>query len=296
MKKGYKLLLITISSFVLFSCTDVVQVELDEGSKLYVIDAFITDIRTSPHIDISQSDNYFSNAQAPAVSNAIVVLKDLTDNKQYNFTYSSNGRYSYPLNVNSDTLAKVGHQYELNVTIDGDTYTALCTQKRTAVIDSISALYNPPSGGSIGPQEPFYTCFLWARDKVDQVADYYWIKTSRNDTMFSAPSDLNVCIDGTGGEVYDPSADTLDFTPPAIYLGFNEFQPGDKCDVEIHSITRETFNFLNQAVAQIQNGGLFATTPENVRTNIVTPSTAKVKAIGWFNMASVVTKTKVIPK
>jgi hypothetical protein len=60
------------------------------------------------------------------------------------------------------------------------------------------------------------------------------------------------------------------------------------------AICPETNNFLIQAVAQIQNGGLFATTPENVRTNIITPSDAKTKAVGWFNMATVISKTILI--
>ncbi|MEY2914410.1 MAG: hypothetical protein RLZZ184_3719, partial [Cyanobacteriota bacterium] len=44
----------------------------------------------------------------------------------------------------------------------------------------------------------------------------------------------------------------------------------------------ETYAFFLQAQAQISNGGLFATTPENVKTNIITPEDAPTKAIGWF--------------
>jgi hypothetical protein len=285
--------IIFLSVLVIFtSCEDVVQVELDAGSKLYVIDAFITDQNQPQTIVITQSDNYFSNQQAPVVSGAQVLLTDKTNNAQYTFTYSGNGRYVY----DAGTLPPIGavnHVFELNVKVDGFNYTAMATQKRTAVIDSISAIFNDGTGG-FGDAVPFYNCFLWARDKVDQNADYYWIKTFRNDTLFGSPSDLNTSIDGTNGEVFDPNADTLDFTPPGIFLGFNSYQKNDVCKVEIHSISRECYNFLNQAVAQIQNGGLFATTPENVRTNIVTPSGVPIKAIGWFNMASVVSKSKVV--
>jgi len=285
--------LAVLSALVLFSsCEDVVQVKLDEGSKLYVIDAFITDLNQVQTVLITQSDNYFSNQEAPVVSGAQVLLTDVTNNAQYTFTYSGNGRYSYDAGT-QPAIAAINHVYELKVSIDGTNYTAMATQKRTAVIDSISAIYDDGTSG-FGTGEPFYNCFLWARDKVDQTADYYWIKTFRNDTLFGAPSDLNTSIDGTNGEVFDPNADTLDFTPPGIFLGFNTYQKNDVCKVEIHSISRECYNFLNQAVAQIQNGGLFATTPENVRTNIVTPSGAATKAIGWFNIASVVTETKLV--
>jgi len=294
MKNIIKLLLLNSFFFFFTSCEDVVQIKLDEGSKLYVIDAFVNSSRTNQTIRVVTNDSYFSNREAPPVTNASVILKDLTANVQYNFNYTSSGNYVFVLAA-TDTISRIGHHYELNVTIDGNNYTATCLQKRTAILDSISAIKNDGSGG-FGPAKSFYECFLWARDKVDNNPDYYWVKTYRNDTLFAQPSDLNTTIDGTGGELTDAGgADTLDFTPPAIFLGFNRYKPGDKCKVEIHSISRETNNFLIQAVAQIQNGGLFATTPENVRTNILTPSDAKTKAVGWFNMATVVSKTKQIP-
>lgn len=285
--------LVVFSALVFFSaCEDVVQVKLDEGSKLYVIDAFITDQNQPQTVLITESDNYFSNQEAPVVSGAQVLLTDLTTNAQYTFTYTNNGKYVYDSGT-QPAIGAINHIFELKVTIDGTIYTSMATQKRTAVIDSISAIYNDGNSG-FGSGEPFYNCLLWARDKVDKTADYYWIKTFRNDTLFGDPSDLNTSIDGTNGEVFDPNADTLDFTPPGIFLGFNSYQKNDVCKVEIHSISRECYNFLNQAVAQIQNGGLFATTPENVRTNIVTPAGAPTRAIGWFNMASVVSETKLV--
>ena len=294
MKNSIKFLTVLVSLFLLTSCEDVVQIKLDEGSKLYVIDAFVTDLRENQTIRVVSNDSYFNNREAPPITNAIVVLKDLTINQSYNFNYTSNGNYVYSLQTIADTIARINHQYELNVTIDGNTYTSLATQKRTAVIDSISSILNNGQGG-FGTAKPYYECFLWARDKVDNVADYYWIKTFRNDTLFGNPDDLNTAIDGTGGEVANVGVDTIDFTPPAVFLGFQRYQSGDICKVEIHSISRETNNFLFQAVTQIQNGGLFATTPENVRTNIITPKGVKTKAVGWFNMATVTSKVKLVP-
>jgi len=294
MKTFFKISFLGVLVFLLNSCEDVVQVKLDEGSKLYVIDAFVNDLRSPQTIRVVTNDSYFSNREAPPVSNAAVVLKDLTANTQYVFNYAAQGNYIYNVAA-GDTLARVNHQYELNVTIDGVTYTSLTTQKRAAKIDSISAEFDDGTGGFGGPSNPSYFCTLWAKDKADNNPDYYWVKTFRNDTLFSESGDINTCIDGTGGVVTGLDVDSTDFTPPSTFLGFKRYQSGNTCRAEIHSLSRETYFFLIQAVTQINNGGLFATTPENVKTNIVTPKEAKTKCIGWFNMATVASKTKVIP-
>jgi hypothetical protein len=246
-------------------------------------------------VRITTSDSYFSNREAPAVLGANVVLKDLSANKQYTFTYTSNGKYAYPI-TSADTISYINHNYELNVTIDGYTYTSFMTQKRTAIIDSISAL---PAEGGFGPPAPpspeaKFNCLLFARDVADNNPDYYWIKTYRNDTLFNQPADINICIDGTGGAVTDAPQAFIKFTPPATFLGFKEYKENNTCRVEIHSLSRDNYFFFIQAYNQINNGGLFATTPENIKTNIVTPEGAPTKAIGRFNMASVVTHSIVV--
>jgi len=291
MKNIFKALLFIPAFLALTSCEDVIQIKLDEGSKIYVIDAFVNDKRNDQVIKVTTNANYFSNSSAPPVIGASVVLKDLTANTQYVFNYTSNGNYVYTL-ANTDTIAKKDHSYELNVTIDGATYTSFMIQRRTAVIDSIITIpqegFGPPTADTI------FNCLLLARDRVDNIADYYWVKTYRNDTLMEEGSDINVTIDGVGGIVTSAPNDTIDFTPPATFLGFESFRKNNKCKVEIHSISRDNYFFFIQALAQINNGGLFATTPENVKTNIVTPDGAKTKAIGRFNMASVVTKTTIV--
>lgn len=290
MKPLYNFLLLTSALFLLTSCEDVVQIKLDEGSKLYVIDAFVNDMPGTQSIRITSNDSYFSNSLAPAVPNASVVLNDLTDNRQFTFSYKSNGVYVYNV-PSSSPLGVVDHQYQLQVTIDGDTYSSLTVLKRKASIDSISSEFNDGTSGFGPPGDPYYFCYLWAKDKTDANTDYYWVKTFRNDSLIFSSSDINVAIDGTNGPVNVAGIDSTSFSPPITFLGFNQFQLGNTCSVEIHSIARDTYYFFVQASAQINNGGLFATTPENVKTNISSPSTARTKAVGWFNMAGVAKKT-----
>jgi hypothetical protein len=294
MKPINNFLFFFLSLFFLSSCEDVVQIKLDEGSELIVIDAFINDLRIDQKIRITKNSSYFSTTDPAPLTNAVVSLKDLTLNKSYSFNYENNGNYVYHL-INSDTIAKTNHQYELSVSLNGITYTSMATQKRSAKIDSVSAIVRDTRSGGFGStKRPPYICLLFAKDKTDSNADYYWIKTYKNDTLFSGSRDINVCIDGTGGEVYDVSVDSTAFTPPSAFLGFKRYNKNDVCKVEIHSISKDSYLFFIQALAQINNGGLFAKTPENIKTNIFTPKEAKTKAVGQFNMATVASAKKII--
>jgi len=295
MKSIFKYIILFSSVFVATSCEDVVQIKLDEGSKLLVIDAFINDMPGKQTVKLTSNDSYFSNREAPPFTGAQVKLKDLSNGKEYNFVYSGNGNYD--LIVDSlNPIGFAGHQYELSVTAEGVTYTGLTIQKRGAALDSIVPTLAEDIGGfGPAPLVPYFICTMYARDKTDANTDYYWIKTIRNDTLLFGPSDINLSIDGTNGAVPSAAVDTLDFTPPIVFLGFNRFYPGNTCEAQIHSLSREAYNFFVQASAQINNGGLFATTPENVKTNIVTPVDAKTKAVGFFNMATVARRKIVVP-
>ncbi len=296
MKLGFKLFVVCALALAFSSCQDVVQVKLDEGSKLYVIDAFINNLRGDQVVKITGNSSYFSSTDPSGISGANVVLLDLTDNRQYNFIHTSSGKYVYALG-NTDTIAKPGHEYKLMVEIDGDMYLATSKQKRPASIDSISVLIDDGSFGFGTPGTPkadtTFNCILYAKDKADGVPDFYWIKTFRNDTLFSDPSDINLNIDGTGGEITTTTVDSLEFTPPSTLLGFKVYRKNDRCRVEVHAIMKDTYNFFVQAQAQIGNGGLFATTPENVKTNIVSPA-GKPKAVGWFSISSVAVKSVLV--
>jgi hypothetical protein len=277
------------------SCEDVVQVKLDQGAKLYVIDAFISEVPSQQLIRISTSDAYFSSSAPPPVEGAKVLVRDLTAGIDYEFAGLGNGVYGPA--AKGDSLGKTGHQYELLVTIDSHTYRALTTQNRRASIEAIVPEYNDGSGGGFGPpgEAPHYMCNLLAKDRTDENPDYYLVKTYRNDSLLFSPTDINISIDGTNGVVSGVSADSTYFSPPITFLGFRRFYSGNTCRVEIHSITRDAYHFFRQAIAQVNNAGLFATTPENVKTNIVTPPGAPVKAVGWFNVAGVTGKEIIIP-
>lgn len=280
MKTILKIFISIFAIVVLTSCEDVIQIKLDEGSKLLVIDAFINDMRNEQKVRLTYTDSYFSGQNPPPVTNGLVVLKDLTVAKNYTFTNMGNGDYTYSITA-ADTIAVVTHDYELNVMYDGKIYTSFCKQNRSTVIDSITYHFHKKNAFS----DEGYFCKFWAFDPQGPEPDYYWVKAFRNGIMFNKGSQINLALDGA----YSAGADGFIFIPPIAeaITPFNDlYDYADVCRVEIHSISKEAYFFLYQVQQQTTNSGLFATTPENVRTNINTPEGA-TKAIGWFQMSSV---------
>ena len=287
--------LVLLILFVIFftSCEKVIVVKLDEGATQLAIDAFLNNKQGAQKIRLTKTSGYFNNAPSPAATGASVKITD-NEGRVYNFTdVNNNGDYVWTP-FPGDTLVRYFNSYTLSVTYSGEEFMGSSIAYPSPFIDSVryTTKQESGSGGSTTGEQGYFASF-YAYD-ISGITNFYWIKTYKNDTLFSGSRDINVCIDGTGGEVYDVNVDSTAFTPPSTFLNFKRYNKNDVCNVEIHSISKDSYFFFIQALAQINNGGLFAKTPENIKTNIVTPKEAKTKAVGQFNMATVVSAKKVI--
>ncbi len=287
--KTSTLFLAFISVIIFSSCENKIQVKLDEGAPLVTIDGFVNDMRQAQKIRVTYADNYFSQKPSEPIKGATVVVKDITTGRVYNFTDNNNGDYSFDVNATNDTIGFVGHDYELSVTHQGTIFKSTSTLNRTSQIDSVNAEFK--EAGAFGAKEGYKVSFL-AFDIPGPVSDFYWVKSYRNGVLFNKGNEINLAYDGA----YSSGADGLFFIQP-IAEGVTPqgeiFKKFDDCRIEIHSINEITYNFLLQVQQQTTNSGLFATTPENVKTNI-TSSNDKVKVTGWFCMSAVGVRNKIV--
>ncbi len=280
--KTVKFIFTLLIIIVFTSCEDVIQVKLDEGTPIITIDAFLNDLRSTQKVRLTYTDSYFSQKPNQAITGAIVTLRDITSGVDYSFTDANDGDYLFNLS-STDTIAKIGHLYQLTVMHQGNTFTATSLMKRTARIDSIVSKIEKP--GAFGGQDG-YRCAFIGFDIPGDTTDYYWIKSYKNGILFNKGSNINICVDAA----YGAGADGFPFIPPIAesITPFGEiFNKYDVCRVEIHSISLETYNFLTQIQKQTTNSGLFATSPENIKTNIRNTSGNNVKVVGWFCMSAV---------
>lgn len=289
MKKIVQFILPLLAILSLTSCEDVIQVKLDKGEPLVTIDAFVNDMRSTQTIRLTYTDDYFSQKPNTPVTGATVNVKDATTGQVFNFADNGNGNYTLDMAASTDTLGRVGHTYELTVTHQGVVYTSTTKMYRTTQVDSIDVRFK--EAGAFGGEEG-YKCSFLGFDPVGDTADYYWVKSYRNGVFFNKGGDINLAWNGASGD----GSDGLPFIPPIAegITPFGEvFQKYDIVRVEIHSISYQTYNFLTQVQTQTTNSGLFATTPENVKTNIST-SSDKIKVVGWFNVSAVGFREKVV--
>jgi hypothetical protein len=288
MKKVF--LLIVLASFVFSGCEEVIKVEVEKGETMLVVDAFLNDNGATQKIRLTTTAEYFSNAPTPAALGASVTLTDLNAAATFTFTGDGLGNYVYVPQA-GDTLARVGHVYQLSISYNGGSYAALSTLNRTTTIDTILFKRQKTGIEDTTAEPKKYFPYLVARDAPGAM-DFYWIKTYRNGVFYNGPGQLNVVQDAGG-----TGTDGIYIIPPnAFFILTPDNDPIrqlDACTIEMYSINKDTYDFLLQMQIQMNNAqsGLFATAPENVRTNIKRVSSGGLRAIGWFNMGATTSKT-----
>ena len=276
------LIVLGILTTMLTSCEKVIDIKLDEGTPQLAVDAFINNKPGTQVIKLTITSGYFHNAPCPPAIGATVKITD-TKGAVYNFVdYTGTGLYEWVPAV-GDTLVKLAHSYILSITYNSQQYQATSIAFPVPKIDSLNYQYR--KGNNPSAKEAYYVSF-YAHD-FKGIPDFYWVKGFRNGQA-APPERITISQDGGFG----PGVDGLTFIVPirqSINLD-DGFQLGDTCAVEVHSLNPEIYFSFQQLQIQIRNGGLFATPPANVSTNIKNINlNSSVKAVGFFNIAMVAT-------
>jgi len=253
MNNTIKYILVLFGISALWSCEDVIQVELPKSEPVVVVDAWLNDKPETQHIKVLKSLPYFENAFLPGINNAIVNVEDISDNVTYSFSATDEeGVYAWEPTGAQPTFGKVGNDYKLIIQIGSDIYESFSSMNRVPEIDSIN--YRFEKGNSFFPDS--YFAGFYATDP-EGPGDAYWIKAWKNGEYLNLPSEINISYDAGGS----PGAvvDGLVFIQP-IRDGINPFdqdenddflspyEPGDSVYVELHSINYNSYLFLNEVI------------------------------------------------
>ena len=250
------------------SCIDTIDVDLDKGPERLVVDGWLFDNITSGNlvpdtIKLRWTAEYFANQPAPKAGGAFVTITDQTGLID-TLTEVSEGNY-----VIQKTVRKMGNSYKLNIRIRGEEYEAFTTMRPCPPIDSVKATFRDERQG---PSDTGYYLYYYGPENPGQ-GDYYRFKTYKNQKLLNTPSDLAFTNDQFLKEtVYIDS----------LEINFFPFNRNDTIRIETLSITEDMFYFYTELQTQINNAGLFAQPPSNVRTNVKNKNPKGPPAQGYF--------------
>ena len=288
MKRTIKIFSILVAAAAFTSCEDVIDVDIPKGKTYAVVDAWITNEAGKQSIRITETVPYTSTGAAPVVSDAVVVLTDLTDNKIYPFTFA-NGVYSHDPGLDK-SIGVLNHAYKLRIELKSEVFEAIDTIKRVPEIDSIGYEFKTEEN-SASNKEGYYARF-YGRDLAG-ASDYYWVRSYRNNRDNRVGDAF--AVDGSYQEYVSDSAVFIVPISESITDWDKPFQLNETVIVRLASLTKSSHTFLTHVESQLQNGGLFAKILENVRSNIKNTNTSSnVKVLGWFGTSAVTFKEKTI--
>jgi hypothetical protein len=268
MKTQVKLLIYSILFITIFSsCEEVIEVDLDEGQTLLVVDGWLTDLSSIQTIKLTTTAPYFNNAPTPRLKGATVLVKD-NEGNEFPFAEVEDGVYR------TDALMpKVGNTYYLSVLVNGDEFTSEGTITPIPPIDSLT--YNERTENIETDEDKDKIEVYHNGPEFPTTGDYFRVKVYKNGKFLNEPDDLIFATDEFVNGNYIGE----------LLLNDN-FKVDEDIRVEILSISKDAFHFFDEMSRQINNGGMFANPPANIRTNIVSSNPNK-KAIGFFGVSSV---------
>ena len=276
-------------STTLVSCTETVDLELDNAQKILVVDGFISNDNQTHYVKLSYTTNVFSNSgpDYTAESGATVVLYE---NNQVIDTMKFN---SATKQFETDKVGTIGNSYSIRIkTEDGTNYFSESeTMNRLVPIDTIWSEFNEATGF----EAEQYVVYIESEEPLG-IGDHYQWKTYINGEYMTAPEWIaqaeDRIVDGNRIEEFDIveiEADDFD-----KYADSN-----DEIDVKIEqlSITKNYYDFL--AIMEQQStdqGGMFSPPPAEIRGNIRKDINKIERAQGYFYAATVHAKSTVVTK
>jgi hypothetical protein len=288
MKTTLYISLFVISIFAT-SCTDVIDLELDDPTPVLVVDGYITNQDTTQFVKLSSIENYFSN-QAPNYAVFKTSVVKLLENGNEVATYSFNDVF---LQFETNYKGIPGKEYQIDITLtDGTRYISASEMMDTPVlIDSLWSEFNPNPGGP-GPQSGEITIKLNTHEPAGIGDNYQW-KTYLNDEYQNDRHDLFFQEDRfvDGQEVRD--LDVFGFSED-YYQIYKENSPNGKvfAKVEQIKISYRYFKYLLLVYQQLnQVGGPFAAPPAEIQGNVYKQGEDDVLALGYFYTAAIDAKT-----
>lgn len=254
--------LLVIPLFLLWGCTEKIDVKLDSSYARLVVDGHIESDSGTYIVALTETSDYFANAPAPRVVNAEVTISD--GSQTYPMTETAkgiSGLYATPAGFR----AEHGKTYTLSVDLQNEiagvkSAAASCYLPPVTHLDSIAATFHLDWG-----KKGAWTIKLWAQEPGDEV-NYYLFNYYRNGKLMSDTITKKVVSDD---KFYNGSYMT---GVDVIYINnmheWETLHTGDTVTLQMSGITKEYFDFVNQVSQAGFSIPFFSGPPANVQGNV----------------------------
>ena len=257
-----KLLLLCTATFLIFSCQDVVELDLNNADPRLVIDARVElneDGTTSAIVFLTRSADFYTEDN-PTVNDAEVKIT-AADGTEHDFV---NGNFGVYTNETLDVVEGVA--YTLTILDQGNTYTSTEMLERTTPFIDIQQETIAGFGDDIVELTAFY-------NDPAGLGDYY---------LFSYEDEFNEQTDVRDDEFFDGNI------APTIFF-IEETEVGTEATFSIRGIDQQCFEFYLKLLQQSGegDGGPFDAPPATVRGNIVNETNEDRFPFGYFRISEV---------
>jgi hypothetical protein len=269
-----KISFLLIICFSLFSCEDVIDVNLNTANPKLVIDASIKwgkgTTGNAQTIKLTTTTGFYAET-IPTVNNAIVFVTNST-NQQFDFTNTTNdGNY-----ICSNFVPVIDDNYTLTVIYNGETFTATEKLLPTPTIESIEQKTVAGFGGSDEIQVKFFY-----QDNGQEV-NYYLIGFKYENIFFPEYGALK--------DEFFQGNQMFGFYSNA------DLKAGENLKMSLQGISLPYFSYMSKLIniSGSNAGSPFSTPPATVKGNIINTTNSVNFALGYFHLSEIDSRNYVI--
>ncbi|MDT0607515.1 DUF4249 family protein [Croceitalea rosinachiae] len=258
----------------LSSCTDVIDVPVQEGPTRLVVEASLDwekgtqgNIQT---IKLSESTAFFDTNTQTAVTSANVIVTNDSSGANFIFEHQSNGEY---LTTNFEPI--LGQSYTLQISYNGEIFSA--TETMTGVTE-ITDVFQDREDGFEDDVLEVHVIFT---DPPEEGNNYLFKFQRRGDLLPELEEADDEFVNGNEIDWWYEIEENED-------ENVLPFQPDDIVDIEMYGVSRAYYNYIDILIDQIGGVGLFEATPVAVKGNCINTTNADSYAFGYFRLSEVV--------